>query len=128
MKRFAIMALLMLVPAFVVVAADDPPSVDGSYKITGLSKGGMKAPEEVTKSFEGVTIKGDKLKLKIAGSPEMVATIKVDSKAKPFASIDMTADDGPEKGKTMLGIWKLEEYLQGSEATWFDILGRGVHR
>jgi uncharacterized protein (TIGR03067 family) len=108
MKRFALMAALMVVPAFVVLAADDKPaSPDGSYKVTSLSKGGMKAPEEVTKSFEGVTIKGDKFTMKAMGEAK-VATIKVDAKAKP-ATIDITPDDEKEKGKTMLGIWKLEK-------------------
>ena len=45
--------------------------------------------------------------MKIAGETK-TATIKVDAKAKP-ATIDISPDEGPEKGKTMKGIWKLEK-------------------
>ena len=108
MKRFAMIALLLTAPAMVVLAADDKPAgPEGTYKVTGLSKGGTKAPEEVTKTFEGVTIKGDKLSMKAMGETK-VATIKIDAKAKP-ATIDITPDEGPEKGKTMLGIWKMDK-------------------
>jgi len=109
MKRFAMMAILMAVPALVALAADDKPAgADGTYKVTGLSKGGMKAPEEVTKGFESVTIKGDKMTMKLAKEGDKVATIKIDAKSKP-ATIDITPDEGPEKGKAMAGIWKMEK-------------------
>ena len=108
MKRLATLALVMIAPALVVFAADDKPAgLDGTYKVTGLTKSGKRAEEEVTKIFEGATIKGDKFTLKIMGEAK-VATIKIDAKAKP-ATIDMVPDEGPEKGKTMLGIWKLEK-------------------
>ena len=109
MKRFAMMALLMVVPALVAFAAEDKPAgPDGVYKVTALSKGGKPAPEDVTKGFESVTIKGDKMTMKTTKEGEKVATIKIDAKAKP-ATIDISPDDGPEKGKAMLGIWKMEK-------------------
>ena len=109
MKRFATMALLMVVPALVALAAEDTPAgPDGVYKVTALTKGGKPAPEQVTKDFESVTIKGDKLTMKTAKEAAKVATIKIDGKAKP-ASIDITPEEGPEKGKTMLGIWKMDK-------------------
>ena len=109
MKRFAMMALLMVVPALVALAADDKPvGPDGVYKVTALTKGGKPAPEDVTKDFESLTIKGDKLTMKSAKDGEKVATIKIDAKAKP-ATIDITPTEGPEKDKTMLGIWKLDK-------------------
>ena len=108
MKRLATLALVMIAPALVVFAADDKPAgLDGTYKVTGLTKGGKRAEEEVTKIFEGAAIKGDKFTMTIMGEAK-VATIKVDAKAKP-ATIDLVPDEGPEKGKTMLGIWKLEK-------------------
>ena len=109
MKRFATLALLMVAPALVVIAADvKPAGLDGTYKVTGLTKGGkVTPPEDVAKIFEGATIKGDKFTMKIAGENK-TATIKVDAKAKP-ATIDITADEGPEKGKTMKAIYKLEK-------------------
>ena len=109
MKRFATLALLMAIPALAALAADEKPAgIDGTYKVTALSKGGTKAPEEVAKSFESVTIKGDKMTMKTTGDAAKVATVKVDAKAKP-ATIDITPDDGMEKGKTMMGIWKVEK-------------------
>ena len=108
MKRFAVLALLLLAPAMVVLAADDKPeNLDGTYKVTTLMKGGEKAPDEVTKTFEGAAIKGDKFTMTIMGEAK-VATIKIDAKAKP-ATLDMTPDEGPEKGKTMKAIYKLEK-------------------
>lgn len=109
MKRLATLALLILAPALVVFAADDKPAgLDGTYKITGLTKGGKKTPaEDVGKIFEGASIKGDKFTMKIAGE-DKVATIKLDAKAKP-ATMDLTPDEGPEKGKTMKAIYKLEK-------------------
>ena len=108
MKRFAMFALLFLAPAMLVLAADDKPvGPDGTYKVTGLSKGGMKFPGDPATIFEGFSIKGDKLTMRMMGE-DKVATIKVDAKAKP-ATIDITPDEGPEKGKTMLGIWKMEK-------------------
>jgi len=108
MQRFALLALLVLAPAMVVFAADEKPeSLEGSYKLTSLDKGGEKAPDEFTKGFEGATIKGDKFTMKMMGEAK-VATIKIDAKAKP-ATMDITADEGPEKDKTMKAIYKLEK-------------------
>lgn len=108
MKRFATLALVMIAPALVAFAADDKPAgLDGTYQVTDLSKGGKRAEEEVTKTFQGATIKGDKFTLKMMGEAK-VATIKVDAKAKP-ATIDLTPDEGDKKGQTMKGIWKMEK-------------------
>ncbi len=108
MKRFAMMALLMLAPALILFAADDKSAnPEGSYKVTGLTKGGMKPPGDPSELIEGVTIKGDKIKIKMFGE-EKVATIKIDTKAKP-ATIDLTPDEGDKKGQTMKGIWKMEK-------------------
>ena len=109
MKRLAMMALLMAVPALVALAADDKPvGPDGVYKVTALTKGGKKAPDEELKALESLTIKGDKMTMKIAGVGTHTASIKVDAKAKP-ATIDLIPDDGPDKGETKPGIWKLEK-------------------
>ncbi len=108
MKRFAGLAFLLLAPAMLVLAADDKPvGPDGVYKVSSLSKGGMKFPGDPATVFEAVTIKGDKFTMRMMGE-DKVATIKIDAKAKP-ATIDITPDEGPEKGKTMLGIWKMEK-------------------
>ncbi len=108
MKRFATLTLLFFAPALFVLAADDKPAgPDGTYKVTGLTKGGKPAEAALIKTFEGVTFKGDKLTMTIKGETK-VATVKVDAKAKP-ATIDISPDEGPEKGKTMKGIWKLEK-------------------
>jgi len=108
MKRFAMLAVLMLAPAMVVLAADDKPeSPDGVYKVTGLTKGGQKAPGDPSELIEAVTIKGDKITIKMLGEAK-TATIKIDAKAKP-ATIDLTPDSGDKKGETMKGIWKMEK-------------------
>ena len=107
MKRFAMMALLMVVPAFASAADDKPVGPEGTYKVTGLMHKGTKPPGDPSELITGVTITGDKIKIKMFGE-EKVATIKVDAKAKP-ATIDLIPDDGDKKGETLKGIWKIEK-------------------
>jgi uncharacterized protein (TIGR03067 family) len=108
MKRFAAAGGLMAVALVGVTLADEKAlkELEGTYAVTALEKGGKPAPKEVSDDLK-VTIKGDEFVLKI-GPDEKKAKIKVDP-AKTPATIDITPVDGPEKGKTFPGIYKLDK-------------------
>jgi uncharacterized protein (TIGR03067 family) len=55
------------------------------------------------------TFENDKVKANVAGM-EYTCKPKIDADAKPFATIDLVIDDGPEeaKGKTSKGIYKID--------------------
>jgi uncharacterized protein (TIGR03067 family) len=90
---------------------------DGASRALGDDK----PQSELLKPFQGTwstdgdgldakwTFEGEKVKATVNGT-EYACTAKVDTKAKPFATIDLAIDDGPEdaKGKTSKGIYKLE--------------------
>jgi uncharacterized protein (TIGR03067 family) len=64
-------------------------------------------------SGEGIeatwTFDGEKVKASVAGM-EYTCKGKIDKEAKPYATIDLTIEDGPEdaKGKLSKGIFKLD--------------------
>jgi len=109
MKRFAMAGALMAFVLGGIVVADekDLMGLAGTYKATSLEKGGMPAPKEITEKFV-VTIKGDLMKVGLGEGGEKAAKIKVDASKTPH-HIDITPDDGPEKGKTFPGIYKLDK-------------------
>jgi uncharacterized protein (TIGR03067 family) len=55
------------------------------------------------------TFENEKVKATVAGM-EYICKPKIDADAKPFATIDLVIDDGPEeaKGKTSKGIYKID--------------------
>jgi uncharacterized protein (TIGR03067 family) len=108
MKRFAVAGGLMVAMFAGVVIAQDKAlkELEGTYKVTALEKGGKPAPKELTDSLK-VTIKGGEFMFKI-GDDEKKAKIMVNSSKKPN-TIDITPSDGPEKGKTFPGIFKMDK-------------------
>lgn len=111
MKRFAIAGALFVGIAALSLAADDNEKalkeLQGEYTIKSLSKGGMPAPDDVVKSVEDVKIKDSILSLKVGGEAKSVK-IKLDTSKKP-AHLDLTPQDGPDKDKTKLGLYKMEK-------------------
>jgi uncharacterized protein (TIGR03067 family) len=83
---------------------DDAPKTTGTWIPTSAELGGNKFPDEVLKSIK-LVIDGDKYTVTV-GEVTDKGTAKVDSKAKPM-SIDILGTDGPNKGKTILGIFEL---------------------
>jgi len=108
MKRFAVTGSLMVVAFAGVVLADEKAlkELEGTYTVTSMEKAGKPAPKDITDTLK-VTIKGDEFVIVIGGD-EKKAKVKVDPAAKP-ASIDITPSDGPEKGKSFPGIYKVEK-------------------
>jgi uncharacterized protein (TIGR03067 family) len=109
MKRLAAAVLFVgLVGAAVAQDAEkELKRLEGTYKVKALKKDGMDAPKEVMDSVKEVAIKGNRLIIKVMDE-DKTAKIAVDPGKKP-AHIDITPEEGPEKDKTMPGIYKLEK-------------------
>jgi uncharacterized protein (TIGR03067 family) len=79
--------------------------VQGTWEITDGTVSGKPAPAEMR---QGIKFKfdGEKLLLSVPGSTQE-CTFKLDAAKKPKA-LDITALDGPNKGKTLLAIYELK--------------------
>jgi uncharacterized protein (TIGR03067 family) len=106
-------ASVLLLFAGAAIAADDPKAMlkdlEGSYTPVSMTRGGQAAPDEVLK---GATfhVKGNTFTVRFnkdGKGEDKQATILLDPAQKP-AAIDLTPKDGPEAGKPMLGIIKVE--------------------
>jgi|SRR5262245_32837649 len=109
MKRFAVAFALLVFSCAGIIVADEKAlkELEGTYKMTFAEKGGKVAPKEVTDSSV-VTIMGDDFVLTFGPDDKNSAKIKVNPEAKP-ASIDIMPTDGDLKGKTLLGIYKIDK-------------------
>jgi uncharacterized protein (TIGR03067 family) len=110
MKR--LLPALVLVVAGTAVADETAATkflkdIEGTYTVASLSKGGEPAPDEFTKSVT-IVIEKNTLTFKMGKDMDKTATIVVDPAQKPVA-IDLTPKDGPDAGKPMLGIIKVEK-------------------
>jgi uncharacterized protein (TIGR03067 family) len=98
-----------------IAAAADPQEesakalkeLEGTYALVAAEKQGQKAPDEVTKQVQKVTVKGNRLTITLTAD-EKGAKIWADASKSP-KEIDMTPDDGPRKGEKTPGIYKVEE-------------------
>jgi uncharacterized protein (TIGR03067 family) len=84
---------------------DDAKKLEGTWAATAMEFGGQQAPADAVKDTK-LTFAGDQLTFTSKGKDEK-ATFKVDTGKKPF-TIDITPSDGPDKGKTMKGIYTLD--------------------
>lgn len=107
MKRFST-TIVALVLGFAVLKADDkaPKELEGTYKAVSMNKGGVDAPDDILSTVTA-KIAGNEMTFTIKGKSHP-AKIKLDGTKKP-AHIDLSPSDGPEKGKTFLGIYKVEK-------------------
>jgi uncharacterized protein (TIGR03067 family) len=81
-------------------------SIEGTWEVVSLEHGGQNAPEDQAKQFK-IVITADKLTFKMGNDAAHQATYKVDPSKKP-PTIDLTPEEGPEKGKVALGIYSLK--------------------
>jgi uncharacterized protein (TIGR03067 family) len=112
--RFAI--LVLFVPPFTCdyTRADerdkDQEKLQGTWKFVEAIDDGKAAPQELIAKW-AIKIAGDKMTVVIVvpGEPEEShsVTFKLDSTKKPKAS-DAVPQDGPQKGKTLPGIYEIE--------------------
>jgi uncharacterized protein (TIGR03067 family) len=112
-------------------AADDAAAkkflkeLEGNYAPVSMTRSGEPAPDEFIKTVT-FAIKGDTLTIhfkKSDKSDEHTATLTVDPGQSP-AAIDMTPKDGPNAGKAMLGIGKVEK--DTVTLCWGDEAGKAV--
>jgi uncharacterized protein (TIGR03067 family) len=110
----AVLTLGLLVAGYAVSAADDAGAdkarkeyalFEGTWKIVSLEVDGKKVPEKL---FQGarLTLVGNRHSL-TEGKVTYKGTYQVDLDKNP-KQIDITFTEGPEKGKTILGIYELD--------------------
>jgi uncharacterized protein (TIGR03067 family) len=109
MKRFAVAFGLMAFAIGGILAADEKglKELEGTYKLVHAERDGKAAEKALTDSAT-VTIQGDELVVAFVGDDKKTSKIKVNAEAKP-ATIELTPQDGKDKGKTFPGIYKIEK-------------------
>lgn len=103
----------MILGVGLLLAADTAPDdvkkelakFKGTWKFVSIEAEGQKTPEEVFKDTR-LVLDGDKFTV-TGGNETFAGTFKVDISKKP-KKIDVIFTEGPEKGKTSLGIYELE--------------------
>jgi uncharacterized protein (TIGR03067 family) len=112
--------------ALLLVAAQDNDETKkeierfhGTWKFESIEIGGQKMDVKLFKDSR-LTIEGDKFS-QLEGKQTTHGTFKVDVTKRP-KTLDVTFTDGPEKGKTMLGIYELDG---DSYKACFDLAGKG---
>jgi uncharacterized protein (TIGR03067 family) len=122
MRRFA---FLLSAAALILVAADDKDEVkkelecfQGTWKFESIEVGGQKFDVKLFKDAS-LVLEGDKF-TQHEGKQVTHGTFKVDLSKKP-KTLDVTFTDGPEKGKTMLGIYELDG---DTYKACFDLTGK----
>jgi uncharacterized protein (TIGR03067 family) len=108
MKRFALAGALLVAAFTGIIFAQDKAlkELEGTYKVTYMEKVGKVAAKDLTDTLR-VTFKGEEMVIKV-GEDEKKAKIKVDASKMPN-TIDVLPSEGPEKGKTFPGIYKIEK-------------------
>jgi uncharacterized protein (TIGR03067 family) len=107
MKRYVTAAVLFAAVAGAVLAADADKALNGTYTVKSFTKGGMDAPEEAVKEFKSFVFKDGTIEFEVRDKTEK-GTFTTDAKQKP-AHIDVTPSTGPEAGKVLKGIYKVEK-------------------
>jgi uncharacterized protein (TIGR03067 family) len=104
-KPFAAIVCLSLCAVFAPAQGDrGAPKIEGSWSATSLTFGDKKLPtevlEKITPSF---TFKAGKYSSSVMGKQDEAGSYKIDATKKP-AHIDLTIEEGKDKGKTQLGL------------------------
>jgi uncharacterized protein (TIGR03067 family) len=111
LMRTAIASYAILLAVVAVASARDDDakkaqeSLQGKWKLVAGEMGGMKMPEGALENGSWV-IKDNHYTFRAAEQTEK-GTIKLDPGKKP-AAIDLEITEGGDKGKTQVGIYKLE--------------------
>jgi len=105
--------LLVVGVVFLLAAGDAEDEVkkelarfEGTWKWVLIETEKMKLPEDEI-SGPRMKLMGDKFTVNESADATFSGTFKVDPSKKP-KTIDVTFTDGPDKGKTFLGIYELE--------------------
>jgi len=106
MKRLAPFGLLFGFALLGVGAEPATTPLEGSYKAVAVTREGKDEPDSVV-STVSLKVAGNELTFSAKGK-SYPAKFKLKPKARP-AAIDIEPSDGPEKGHTFLGIYKIEK-------------------
>jgi uncharacterized protein (TIGR03067 family) len=103
---------LIILAAGLAVAADTPKGaakelakLQGTWNVVAVEVDGQRLPAETTKGWK-LVIKDNKYTFE-AGKASTEGTYRLDPAKTPKA-IDATRTNGPDKGKTLLGIYQLD--------------------
>jgi uncharacterized protein (TIGR03067 family) len=88
------------------VADEAKPELTGTFQAVAVTREGKDEPASVVSAIS-LKINGDELIFSVKDK-NFPAKFKVDPKAKP-AAIDIAPSEGPEKGRTFLGIYRFEK-------------------
>lgn len=107
MARVAFAGIVFALGLAGPLLADEPglAALAGSYKAVSVLKDGKPAQAELVDGFRA-KIEKDEVTISVKGK-EFPAKLKADPKRTP-AHLDLSPTDGPEKGRTFPGIYKLE--------------------
>lgn len=106
MKLFVMGVTLLLVTA--IQARDDKSdtqAIQGTWALASAELAGKPFPEQLVKSMS-LTMKDGRYTVMV-GQGKDEGTAKIDSSKTP-KTMDVTGTDGPNKGKTLLAIYKLD--------------------
>jgi uncharacterized protein (TIGR03067 family) len=110
MSRSFVFALLACLPLVALARADDTEKeskkLEGTWQLKDAELAGQKLPAESVKSFR-LTLTGGKYTLKSDEQPD-AGTYKLDTGKKP-RQMTITGTEGPNKGKTLLAIYELDD-------------------
>ena len=99
-------AALALAGALAAQDKKGAESLEGKWEVTAQTVDGkMSEPEELKNVF--AVVKGEKVTFLYKDKERGTATQKLDPKKSP-KQVDVTYEDGPLKGTTLKGIYKLE--------------------
>jgi uncharacterized protein (TIGR03067 family) len=109
-KRFVSWTCLCLAVLTVTATGQekDAPKLEGTWNLTGVDAGGKKMPADLLAKFMIMgEFKDGKYTFTVMGKTDEAGTYKIDATKKP-ATIDLTITEGKSKGKTQLGLFKIE--------------------
>ena len=109
MTRSAVALALMSVAVVGLARADEKAlkELEGTYKVVSIERDGKFAEKAIVDTIT-VTFKGDEFVMGLGADDKKVAKIKATADPK-LSTIDVSPQDGPEKGKTFPGIYKLDK-------------------
>lgn len=96
---------ILLLAVFSPVADDDVTTSQGKWAFTSMEMNGQKAAAGLDKIF--LTVDGDAYKQTQDGTVAEEGKMKLSPDKRP-KEVELTITEGPEKGKTQLGIYKFD--------------------
>jgi uncharacterized protein (TIGR03067 family) len=112
MKRQGVVALAVGLALFLGARGGDPPGpgdrekMQGTWKASSATIHGEPAPKDELDRLV-VTFRDDRLIMPVEGELKVVARYRLDPGRRPHA-IDLDVRQGPEQGKTALGIYEVD--------------------